>query len=168
MATEVLVKSIYIYTYICNTGVWGKNIISYSRHGNINKIDFEESLFQSLDMFTFHVHLLEFVRDLRVWLKFFRLLVTRWFIIIWLVFYLWVIPDASCCISKHFLDSLLLNKKSGNVSESQMLNMRIFMNNCLDPALTQGCHIYLYILSICLPVCLSLHPHCVYIISVIW
>ena len=98
----------------------------------------------------------------------FRLLVTRCFILIWLVFYLWVIPDASCCISKRFLDSLLLNKKSGNASESQMLNMRIFMNNCLDPVLTQGCHIYLYILFICLPVCLSLYQHCVYIISVSW
>ena len=86
----------------------------------------------------------------------FRLLVTRCFIIIWLVFYLWVIPDASCCISKRFLDSLLLNKNSGNASESQMLNMRIFMNNCLDPALTQGCHIYLYILSIYLSACLSI------------
>ena len=52
--------------YRSNTGVRGKNTTPYTRHGKINKIDFEESLFQSLDMFAFHVHLLEFGRDLRV------------------------------------------------------------------------------------------------------
>lgn len=78
----------------------------------------------------------------------FRLLVTRCFIVIWLVFYLWVIPDASCCISKRFLDSLLLNKKSGNASESQMLNL---LGSCTHTRMP-----YLSVYPIYLSACLSI------------
>ena len=151
MAREVLVKSVYIciyiymYLYIYISATLGYEVkTSYHTLGmEISTRLILKNLFFKVwtclpSMYTFWNLCAIYECDSTI---FFRLLVTRWFIIIWLVFYLWVIPDASCCISNHFLDSLLLNKKSGNASESQMLNMRIFMNNCLDPALTKECHI---------------------------